>query len=251
MTDKKTPEPAPTTAVVTWKEKMAAVTAAAKAMEAPKGGFLSFRGGNISYDEQQVPGNKLDVVVVDFVLENNYFKEKFNPNKPATPACYAIGREEETMTPHPDSDDPQAASCAECPHNEWGSNPEGGRGKACKNTRRIAIMSLSDAKVDKVKKAQVLMAKLPVTSLKNFATFVNQATGVLEVPPFGVAAELSTKPHMANQFEVQWKILDKIVGDDLLQELYNKHVSVEKQMFQPYPKMEEEEAAPAAKSKKF
>lgn len=243
--------PKPGTAVVNWKEQMAAVTAKAKAMEAPKGGFLSFKGGNISFDENQIPGNKLDVIVLDFLLENGMFRDKYNPNKAASPMCYAIGRDEDELKPHEECEEPQAESCSVCPHNEWGSDPDGGRGKACKNSRRIAIMAASDAIPEKIKKAPVLLCKLPVTSLKNFATYVNQVTGVLESPPFGVITELSTKPHPTSLFQVHWKVLDKVKGDEVLQGLYEKHLTVDKLLTQPYPKMEEEAPAPAPKSKKF
>jgi hypothetical protein len=252
--------PAPTvidapksTAVVTWKDKMAAVTAQAATMEAPKGGFISFKGGNMSYDDNLIPGNQMDVIVVDFLLENNIFREKYNPNKPASPMCYALGREEDELKPHEDCEEPQHTGCIDCPNNEWGSDPEGGRGKACKNTRRIAVIPADALKlgVDGIKKAGVVMCKLPVTSLKNFSTFVNQCVKVMDTPPFGVIVRMSTKPHPTSLFQVHWTILNKVENQEHLEALYDKHVSVEKQLFQPYPKMDEEQAPAPKQSKKF
>lgn len=241
---------APGTAVVTWKEKMAMVTAQASSMEATKGGFLSFKNGRMSYDDTPIPGDKMDVIVVDFLLENGIFKEKYNANKPATPMCYALGRDEETLAPHPDCDEPQAPKCGTpgqdgcCPHNEWASDPEGGRGKACRNTRRVAIIAADSIAqgAEGIKKANVLMCKIPVTSLKFFSKFINQATKVLESPPFAVPVQLSVTPS-ANMFDVNWKVLNKIEDQALLEALYNKHVSIEKQMFQPYPKLDDEPAS--------
>lgn len=252
-------ETKPGTALMTWKEKMAAVTAQAAAAEAPKGGFLSFKGGNMSYDDNMIPGNKMEVVVVDFLLENGMFREKYNAAKPASPMCYAFGREEADLKPHEDCEEPQHTQCGIpgqegcCPNNEWGSDPEGGRGKACKNSRRIALMSADvlTQGPEAVKKANVVMCKIPVTSIKLFSKFVNECTAVLGVPPFGVITELSTKPHPTSLFTVNWKILDKVVGDDKMEALYNKHVSIKGQMFQPYPAQEEEAAAPAKASKKY
>lgn len=237
------------TAVVTWKEKMAAVVAQAAEMEAPKGGFLSFKGGNMSYDDNPIPGNKLSVVVIDFLIENAIFKSKYNPNVPQSPMCYAFGRVEDELKPHPDASEPQHTDCASCPNNEWASNPEGGRGKACKNSRRIAIIT-SDCleSVEKIRKANVVMCKIPATSLKNFSTYVNQVTKVLEKHPFQVITELSAKPHPANMFEVVWKVTAEVMGDDIQEALYNKYMSIQKQMSQPYP-ANEEEAAPAPTGK--
>jgi hypothetical protein len=248
-----TDAPAPGTAVMTWKEKMALVTAQAAASEAPKGGWLSFKGGNMIYDENQIPGNSMDVIVTDFALENAYYAEKYNPAKTSPPICYAMGRDEASMVPHEDCAAPQNAKCGIageegcCPHNEWGSDPEGGRGKACKNGRRVAIIpaDVLQKGPEEIKKTSAILCKIPVTSIKLFSQFINQVTKVLEVPPFGVITRLSTKPHPANLFSVNWAVMERVVGDDNLQALYEKHLATTKQVFSPYPKAEEEQAAPA------
>ncbi len=238
------PAAQPGTAIVSWKDKMALVTAQAGASEAPKGGFLSFKGGNMSYNEEPIPGNKMDVIVVDFLLENAMFRDKYNPNRPASPMCYAFGREEADMKPHEEAEEPQNPQCEDCPNNEWASDPEGGRGKACKNSRRIAVLP-ADILLkgsEAIRKASVVMCKLPVTSIKLFSAYINQCVKVLEKPPFAVVVELSTTPHPANLFSVNWKIKDVIASDELLEALYNKRVSIEKLMLQPYPKFEDEPA---------
>jgi hypothetical protein len=195
-------------------------------------------------------------VVVDFVLENSWFVDDYNPLKPTSPACYALGREEADLAPHADSADAQSGQCEGCQHNEWGSNRKGGRGKDCKNTRRIGVIPADTvAKFiagdkDAIRKASVVMCKLPVTSIKAFSKFVNQIVRVLETHPFTMIVELSVTPDPVNQFVVNWKVLDQIKHEDALQQLYEKHMATEKLMFQPYPKMEEE--APAQQqSKKY
>lgn len=246
MAKKETIEaPAPGTSVVTWREKMAMVTAQAAASEATKGGFLSFKGGNISYDDNLIPNNKLEVVVLDFVLENAIFREKYNPNKPASPMCYAFGRTEEVMAPHAEAEEPQAENCSVCPNNEWASDPEGGRGKACKNSRRIALLTADvlTAGLDAIAKANVVMCKLPVTSIKNFSSYINQVVKVLEKPPFAVKCELSVKPHPTSLFQVHWKIVDVIEDEAVLEALFNRRAAIEKILTQPYPKFDDEPEA--------
>lgn len=238
------------TAVVTWREKMAAVTAQAAAMESPKGGFLSFKGGRMSYDDTPIPGDKMKIVVVDFLLENSWFKDDYNAMVPASPACYALGRDEEELAPHEESLLPQNPKCVDCPKNEWGSDRKGGRGKDCKNTRRIAVIPAdvltADDPLSAIKKANVVMCKLPVTSIKVFSKTINQIVKVLGVPPFSVVIELSVTPHPANQFQVNWQVQEQITNQEHLQALYDKHVSIEKIMFTPYPKMDDAPARPAS-----
>lgn len=247
-------EQKPGTAVVTWKEKMAKVAAQAAASEATKGGFLSFKGGRLSYDDTYIPGDKLNVIVIDSLLENTWFEGEYNANKPAAPACYALGRVEEELVPHEESSIPQHQTCVDCPKNEWGSDRRGGRGKDCKNTRRIAVIPAdvltAEDPIAAIKKANVVMCKLPVTSIKAYSKFINGVVKVLGKAPFNVVAELSVTPSDINLFSVNWKVLEEIKGDDILQALYDKHVSIEKLMFQPYPKMDEEEA-PKQASKKY
>ena len=201
MATKETKAAEPGTAVVTWRDKMAAVTKQAASSEAPKGGFLSFKGGNMSYDDVPIPGNVLKVVVVDFLLENAIFKEKYNPNKPASPMCYAFGRDEEDLAPHPDAPEPQNADCATCPNNEWASDPEGGRGKACKNGRVLALIP-GDTKPDAVPTAEIALLKPPVTSIKNYQTYVQKLAAVYNRPPLGVLTEISTVPDQKSQYKV-------------------------------------------------
>jgi hypothetical protein len=247
----------PGTAIVSWRDKMALVAAQAAQSEAPKGGFLSFKGGRMSYNDEQIPGDKMNVIIIDFLLENAWYKEKFNPNKLAVPACYALGRNEEEMVPHEECEEPQNPQCGIpgqegcCPFNEWASDPDGGRGKACKNSRRIAVIP-ADTLLhgsDAIRKVTPVMCKLPVTSLKNFSAHINKIVKVLGTAPMGVISELSVHPHPANQFEVVWKIMDQIANDELLSALMAKHEQIKGLMWSPYPKLEDE--VPATKSNKY
>lgn len=242
----------PGTAIVSWREKMVAVAAQAAQSEAPKGGFLSFKGGRMSYNDEQIPGDKLQVIIVDFILENAWFPEKYNPNKTVSPACYAFGRQEGDMAPHEECEKPQGGSDGGCgipgeegccPLNEWGSDPDGGRGKACKNSRRIAVITsdVLNGGADAIRKTSPVMCKLPVTSLKNFSSHINKIVKVLNVAPFAVICELAVVPHPANQFEVVWKILDQVQDEELLGALAAKYDAIQKNLWAPYPQMEDEQ----------
>lgn len=57
------------------------------------------------------------------------------------PACFS----RDLIEPDKDAKDPQAPRCAGCPQNEWGSDVKSdgsqGRGRACKEVRRIFLMA--------------------------------------------------------------------------------------------------------------
>jgi hypothetical protein len=214
------------TAVVPWKERMKALTTQVIAAEKQSSGFLSFKGGALMLGENRFPNDSAEVVIVDYVFENRHFAEKYNPNKPASPVCYAFARNEKDLKPHEKAENPQAESCAGCPLNEWGSDLDGGRGKACSNTRRLQMIAAGDATVDRVATADVVSAILPVTSVRNFSTFVNQVAQSLGMPPFGVVCELSVKPHPTSLFQVHFKPMRAIEDDALLSLLLAKHEMV-------------------------
>ena len=247
----------PGTAVVSWKDKMAAITAQAVQSEAPKGGYLSFKGGNISFNDDLIPGNKLNVIVLDFLLENYHFAEAYSGGS-AIPVCFAFGREESELAPHKDAEDPQSDECGTsgeegcCPLNEWGSASNGGRGKGCANSRRVAVIAADciPKGLDAIKKASVLMLKVPVTSVYLFSKFVNQTAQALETPPFGVIVELSTKPDKKNLFSVNWKVIGQTTDQEVLEALYNKRMSIQDKLFAPYVKIEPE-AEKSTRSGKF
>lgn len=236
MSDKKEPG----TAIVSWKDKMLAVQKQSIEAEKPVGGFISFKGGRMTYNEMQIPGDKIQCVIVDYILENTYFDSKYDPDRPLSPVCYAFGRREKGMAPHEESENPQADSCEGCPQNEWGSAGEGSKGKACKNSRRLAILHADFAtSPEKIHEGDLVFAKLPVTSVKNFSAFVNQVA-VLNLPPFGVICEMSVKPDNKTLFQVNFKAIKPIEGDDLLAALVAKNELAASKLSQAYPKNDED-----------
>lgn len=173
-------------ALVKWDEALAAKAKAAQrvaaAVSGGGGNFLSFKGGRLSYQDHQVKDGMLDVIVISAVAENNWYDGPYNPKVPQSPACYAFGRpdgDDDDMAPHKavfEAGNNQSDKCKGCEHNEWGS-AEKGRGKACKNVVRLAmlvadVMDAADP-AEAISKAEVVYAKLPVTSGKNWAGYVN------------------------------------------------------------------------------
>lgn len=229
-------------AVVAWKERLQQLAKQTEDAEKPTGHFITFKGGVMTYNENPVPGNKLLAVAIDYLFENAWYPGRYNPAKATSPVCYAFGRKDSEMAPYSECEQPQHSVCDGCPKNEWGSDPDGGRGKACKNSRRIALLHADSLKSpEEIMEAAVAFCKLPVTSVKNWSTFANQCATVLKMPPFAVVAEVSVVPDAKSQFQVLFKAQQVISDESILAALVAKQEIVAKNMIVPYPKNAEEE----------
>jgi hypothetical protein len=227
--------------------KFASASAATVDSIGSGGNFISFKGGKITYKGGEIPGNKMEVVVLEHVLERNWFAGRYDPANPAPPSCYAFGREKDGMAPDENSSDIQNDVCETCPHNEWGS-ADTGRGKACKEIVRLALLSRSDLDED-IEAAEVAYAKIPVTSTKGWAGYVRQVKDVLNRPPFAVVTEVSVVPDSENQFKILFKLIEPIEDGDVIGALVAKHKDEATKIIFPYPKIEAKPAKAAPKPK--
>jgi len=234
------------TAIVAWDEKLAARASLAKKAESSvgTGSFISMKGGILSYMGNAVPDNKLNLVIIDAVLENDFFEGQYDPTVPQAPACYAFGRDEDEMAPHENVEAPFADSCVGCPNNEWGS-AEKGKGKACKNVRRLAVITEDalDNGASGVEDAEVAYMKLPVTSVKAWAGYVNQLAATNK-PPLAFVTEVSVVPDATSQFKVQFKVVEEIDDGELIGALLAKADIVENLICFPYQAVEAPPAKP-------
>lgn len=219
-----------TTAVTNWDEEMARQAAAAAKQEAHVGGgkFFSTRAGVLACDGQQQPNNEMVVVIVDGILENVWYAGKFDPDNIESPACFAFGREDPEMEPHAvvkAHGTAQSETCSACPKNEFGSS-DTGRGKACQNRRRLAL--LPGGKVDPRTReftaelgeghytnTEMRYLKVPPTSLGAYAAYVKQLAGGLKRPPHGVFTKVTLRPHATKQFEMLFEAVAPVPGQVL------------------------------------
>lgn len=237
------------TAVATWKDKLKgyAKQAVAVADEAGSGGqFISVKAGQLTYNGATVAGNKLKVVVLEGILENCFYLEEYDPDSPASPVCFAFGREVDEMVPHEKSLQPQHETCKGCPMNEFGTADKG-KGKACKNVMRLAMIPGEPLNVEAIRKTSAAYFKLPVTSVKNYTTYAKKLAALHELPPFAFVTELTTQPDAKTQFKVLFDDVDK-VDDDLMDDLIARHEEQVEAIAFPYQAVEE--APKPAKGKK-
>lgn len=244
-------------AVAKWDEELARQAEIAAAMEASSGGgqFFSIQGGQLTWQDNPMPGNEMAVVILDHIFENTFYEDAYDPDNPAPPSCFAFGRNDKEMEPHiivREADNQMADACDGCEMNEWGS-ADTGRGKACKTTRRLAMIPAGNfdkngdfEMIDDPEfyaKAQIGYMKLPVTSINGFASFVKQVAGTLKRPPFGIFTRVYVQPDPKTQYKVFFEPLDSI-PDELASVIMERNEEAKTVIDFPYQLPDEEEPAP-------
>lgn len=256
------------TALAKWDEELAKQAAIAAAIEesTATGQFFSTKSGVLSFNDNPLPGNEMAVIILDHILENVYYDSDYDSENPQPPACFAFGRDEKALQPHKiviEAGNSMAGAsglCAGCEMNEWGSADKG-RGKACRNTRRLAMIPAGNfdqntgkfkafTDVDQFESSPIGFLKLPVTSVKGFAAHVKQVAGALKRPPFGIFTRVSVKPDPNNQFKVLFEPLGQ-VPDALMPTIMARREEALATIESPYslPGEEEEKPARGAKGK--
>lgn len=208
-------------AIVRWDEELAKQAEVAVSMEANAGGgqFFSVKGGLLTWNDAPLPNNQMGVVILDSILENVFYAGKYDADNPSGPSCFAFGRDEKDMTPHPvavEAGSAEKGPCLGCPLNEWGS-ADTGKGKACRNTRRLAMIPAGTfnqagkfeviTDLEHFASTPVGYMKLPVTSVKGYAGFVKQVAGALKRPPHGIITKVKVVPDPKTQFKVVFEAM--------------------------------------------
>jgi len=124
------------------------------------------------------------VVILGFSSRNTYYSSAYSANNLVPPDCYAEDDSPADMSPATDAHLIQAESCNECPQNEWGSSANG-NGKACQNTRIIALLPPDDSS------AEIQTIRVSPGGLKNFDSYMAKLATLYKLPPFAVTTEIS------------------------------------------------------------
>lgn len=214
--------------IVDYEKLLADMAQSATKLERPSGQSIGTRAGVLTYGGNPVPNNKLDCIVIASVFSNTLYEGKFDPNHMQSPVCFAYGVQENNetaeevearMAPHPSSQKPQAASCSVCPNNKWGSDPEGGRGKACKNGRSLALIP-AHTTAEAVPTAEIAILRPPVTSIANWKNYVQNCGAKYNRPPLAVITQVSSVPDVKSQYKLTFTdigVVDKSMLKPLIE----------------------------------
>lgn len=127
-------------------------------------------------EEKTVKSLELKVVVLRAKqgFEKRYYAEAYDPNagEAKAPDCHSS----DGIKPAAGCSNPQNASCAGCPQNQFGSgvnqNGEPTKGKACSDRKQLAVLYPNPD----TKELEVYGLSLPPASLKAFGAYVNLLT---------------------------------------------------------------------------
>lgn len=248
-----------TTAVTNWDEELANMAKLAAGMEVNTGGgqYFSLRGGILSFNDQAMPGNEMAVVILDSIMENTFYEGKFDPNELVPPVCFAFGRDDTTMAPHPSVvavEQDQHETCQGCPMNAFGT-AEVGKGKACANKRRLAMIPAGEFSksgdftafedAGQFAKAPIAFLKVPTMSVRGLAAYVKALQGTLNRPPLAVFTKVKVIPDAKSQFRVTFEALEP-VPNALLATLMKRHKEAAATIESPYD-LTPRDATPAEK----
>lgn len=246
----------PGTAIVPWEQEMAAF--AAKSAGAEKSGFtglqkLGVKGGVLTVDDVPVPGNELSVITLCAVHHNTYYEGAYNPNVKTIPVCYSFGDHtledpEAALAPHEASTQPQGDEnglCAGCELNKMGT-ADTGKGKACKNSRNIALVTSDAAESpEAMAGAEVRVLSVPVMSVKFWAAHVKRMNDDLKRPYWGVVTRIKVVPDPKSQFLVKFEFEANVDFNGPLYEAFKTKIEgIWPELTAPYQEPTQEEAPP-------
>lgn len=117
--------------------------------------------------EDPAPAINAIIVRANANLNKVYYPDGYEEGSTEKPTCHS----NDSITPALDAATPQSKKCAICPHNQWGSKvtDNGARGKACSDSRRMAVVPEGDM-------SRAMLLRVPAASLKNLLAFSEQLT---------------------------------------------------------------------------
>jgi len=151
----------------------------AKRLQAPTGSRVT-----ISQSKTFVmpDGNEVESfqgIIVDFVSANFYYPKAFKRGEVNPPSCFAIS--EDSIGMHPSKNSPEMQSsegCDACWANQWRSKENG---KACQNTRLLAILP-----PDADSSTPVYLLKISPTGTRAFDGYIAACGRKFQRPPRGI-----------------------------------------------------------------
>lgn len=130
---------------------------------------------------------KLAVIRAADGLNKAWFAKAWAPGSDDQPDCSS----DDGIKPRADSPNKQAAACAGCPRNEWGSyiNPQTQtKGKACSDSKRLAVLPPGQLGGD----LPPYQLQVPAASLKEFGGMVSSLNNLSPAVPYNaVIVEVS------------------------------------------------------------
>jgi hypothetical protein len=134
------------------------------------------------------PRASIEVVILKSSMNKSkiFYKDGYKEGSSESPDCFSANG----MTPDISSKNKQANTCDACPMNAWGSRvtSAGKPGKACSDSKRIAIVPLEDLENEAF--GGPMLLRVPAASLQDAAGF-SQKMAQIGYPLQGIAVRIS------------------------------------------------------------
>ena len=163
-------------------------------------------------DANGMPLQYLDCVILGMneKISKVWYNGVYSEGSTNPPDCQSLDGE----APLPNVPMPQSKSCHTCKQNAWGSAPNGGRGKACQDHRRLAILLWPTMTANILDKPLVepIFFKVPPNSLKALKTYDNSldARGIAHWT--SVITRITFVPN--RMFELHFDVLKPVADSD-------------------------------------
>lgn len=231
--------------IVSWQDRLEQEARALAVAERPPVGTIKMQGAMMMYQDAQLPGNRVDAVVIANIKERRYYPNKFNPDEVELPLCFAHVRDTEEWIPHEEAREQQAPTCADCPYSRYGSDPEPGRrGQACREVRKLALIAADSIELG-VEKAEIALMNVSTTNIKGWSKYVQQLSSEVRRPPWALITTILAKPDNKSQYRLEYSVARLLdMDDDLMAALMKKREQAMEILLTPYTEPEEEEKAP-------
>lgn len=131
---------------------------------------IKFRGdAEILKGANGAPMQFLDVVIVGVSpsISKQFYETGYVEGSDSAPDCFSV----DGVIPDPAAPKKQCTTCAACPKNQWGSKitEAGKKGKACQDSRRVAVVPLTD--IENEDFGGPMLLRVPPMSLGNLANY--------------------------------------------------------------------------------
>jgi hypothetical protein len=135
---------------------------------------------------------------------------------------------------------------------QWGSDPNGGRGKACKQTVRLALLPVGNAKdAEAIAASELATLKVSVTNVKQWGNYVQRLAAMSGRPPWAVVTNIKVVPDAKSQFKILFEERGHITDNDILTALSKRTEVAKNVVLTEYDSLgAAEEPAPQTKSGK-
>jgi hypothetical protein len=132
-----------------------------------------------------------DVVILDFIARNVFYPGDYVAGEFTPPDCMAQGfAKNDDLIPIAGFPDVQAATCAECGNNRYGTARGGtGKGKACQNRRLLAVLAPDSGMED-----DILILDISPTAVPQFDNYIATLSSQHGLPPISFTTEVSVVP---------------------------------------------------------